>query len=409
VIRRIAPTTLFCALVCLCSTLPAQTVPAEYVQNLKKGVELHLAQEYEEALTYLARARRIYPQDWRGHTWQALTLINMASGEKDLRRRDALIDEAKAMQSPLLKQAGMLFQSPLRMYLNGLANSTRGDAAGAYREFRKAFLAKPELFKKYESIELRKHVKNGYALASLDLGVSVIIQAQYEDALRFLAQADQHLGANHTHRLVLHSNHALVCEALGQFELALKHIHRCIEICEKSGEKDKAIGYRASTAMIHLQKKDVDKARKILDALPKDSVLQRVIQARCRLRLIETERDPSKLLETLAFFRKQLKHYPEDGRMRLIVDYGELVVTYMGRRQADENRDLILKMIEMVEKERKLHPECPALYWILSKSHRLLGDMEKALTFERLHEQKRKEYETKHRFDSKGRNRCAGS
>lgn len=395
----------------LTSNAHAQSrVPAEYVQNLKKGIELHVAQKYEEALTYLARARRIYPQDWRGHTWQALTLINMAGLEKKSpQRRDALLDEAKAMQTPLIKQAGMLFQSPLRMYLNGLANSTRGDAAGAYREFRKAFLAKPELFKKYEPLELRKHVQNGYALASLDLGVSVIIQAQYEDALRFLSQADQYLEAEHQHRLVLHSNFALVCEALGQFKPALKHLQRCITIAEKSGQKNKVIGYSASQAMIHLQKKDVEKARKILDTLPADSVVPHLLQARCRLRLIETERDPSKLLDTLAFFRKQLKLYPPDGRMQLIVDYGELVVTYMSRRQADEHRDLILQMIDIVEAERKLHPECPALYWILSKSHALLGDEEKALTYERLHERKRKEYQTKHRFDAKGRSRCAGS
>ena len=79
------------------------------------------------------------------------------------------------------------------------------------------------------------------------------------------------------------------------------------------------------------------------------------------------------------------------------------------KREAEENRPLLEATVELLERERKLHPECPAPYWLLSRLHTLLGNDERAAEFKRLHEKKKEEYEKGDRFNKEGRGRCAGA
>ena len=389
--------------------LAQTTVPAEYKANLRKGVELHIEGKYAEAIPDLARARRIYPQDWRGHTWQALTLVNLANGEKDRPRKEALLKEAFAMQGPLLKQAGVNFSSPLRHYLNGLLSASRRDLTGAYRDFRRAYTCRADQFERYKSIRLRQNVKTNYALVNLDLGTTVLMQGKYEDANRFLEEAERLLPEDDPRRIFLHSNLAVVKEGMGQHQPAIAHLRRCSEIATAAGKPEIAQSNIASIALIHVILKDTEQAKKILAELPADCDVPKAIEARCRVRLVETQRDPTNLHATLAYFRKQIALYPEDEQQRLVIPYGELVVTYTPRSQAEKSRELLEDTLEMIDKERLRHPECPAPYWLLSKLHDLLGNEEKALEFQRLHEKKKAEFKGRMSFDKQGRLRCAGS
>jgi hypothetical protein len=104
-----------------------------------------------------------------------------------------------------------------------------------------------------------------------------------------------------------------------------------------------------------------------------------------------------------------MKHYPQADLQRLVVPYAELIATNIPRSQAEENRALLETTVEMVEKERRLHPECPAAYWLLSRIYALLGDEKRADEFKRLHEKKKEEFEKGDQFNKDGRGRCAGA
>jgi len=381
-----------------------QPKPIEY---LGKGIELHSAGKLEEAIPYFARYRELVPRDWRGHTWQALTLLKQASQETNTRRRAALIDEARAMQAPLIKQAGVPFRSPLRHYLNGMAANTAGDRAGAYNHLQKAVLANPTLFKPFESIRLHHYVNQAFALASMDLATTYIMQGAYEDANRHMETAKRYLPADDPRQRYVEVNLAVVKEGMGQYEVAIKHVRNCIEFARKAGDDDKALEHTATIALIHLHSKDIEAARKVLDELPKDTKNADIVAARCRIRMIETERDPERLLDTLAYFREAMKDFPEDQLQRLVVDYGNLCITYISRNDAEKNRALLEQAVTFVNATRLRHPECPPPYWLLSKLHAMLGNEKKAAEYKMLHTRKKDEYKNKRQYDKRGRTRCA--
>jgi len=380
---------------------------AEPVAYLKKGIELYGANRYDEAIAYLARYRKLAPRDWRGHLWQALTLIKQASAEKNVTRRDALLDEARAMQTPLIKQAGMPFRSPLRHYLNGLAANVANDQAGAYRHLKKAVASAPDLFRPYASIRLQYHAGQAFALASMELATAHIMQGAYEDANINMEDAKRYLPADDPRHKYVEINLAVVKEGMGQYDVAIKHLRKCIEYARKEGDKEAEQEHIATVALIHLHTKDIEGARKVLAELPRDCKHPDAVAALCRIRMIETERDPDLLLGTLAYFREAMKSYPVDELQRLVVDYGNLCVTYISRADAEKHRALLEQAVEMVDTTRLRHPECPPSYWLLAKLHTLLGNEKKAEEFNLLHKRKKAEYKSKHQYDKRGRTRCA--
>ena len=69
-IRRAAPL-LLCA---LCATARAGT----YAEEIEAGRRLYESNRFDDALTHFARARALGPNDWRGHAFQAFTLMEQA-------------------------------------------------------------------------------------------------------------------------------------------------------------------------------------------------------------------------------------------------------------------------------------------------------------------------------------------
>ena len=64
-----------------------QRVPAEYVTNLKKGIELHVDQKYEEALTYLSRAYVKFPDpEVAAHLGEVMWATGDTEGAKTIWR-----------------------------------------------------------------------------------------------------------------------------------------------------------------------------------------------------------------------------------------------------------------------------------------------------------------------------------
>jgi len=393
----------------LAGSAAAQEVPRDYIVNLERGVELQLQNKHSEAISYFARARRAYPQDWRGHALQALSLIEMARVEEDPVRKDSLYKEARAMQGPLVKEAGMKFDSPLRYYLNGLEAAGRGEADAAYQLFLKAYRYPDDAFRKYEPIQLKANVRVSYALVALDVGTRFLGRGRYEEANKLLDEADRLLPKDDPRRLALHANLAVAKEGIGQFQTSIENLRKCESIARGRGEKKVADEAVASIALSYVILKEPEKAKETLKELPADTRIEKAIEARCGLKRLETQRNPELLFETLAYYREQIALYPEAERQRLVVPYAELVTGSLSRRQAEEHRALVDQTIEMLEKERQLHPECPAPYWFLSKLYAMIGEDEKAAQLQRLHEKKKSEYENAEKFDARGRARCAGS
>ncbi|MCI0440961.1 MAG: hypothetical protein L0177_17800, partial [Chloroflexi bacterium] len=117
------------ALLVLCGVLSAQD-PSRDV--LDAGIRLYKEGDHEGAAAQFARARGIAPRDWRGHAWQALAFFQQAAAERgDPARRAALAREGQALTGPLVKEAGVLLQDPLRHYLLGLAASVLEDREAA--------------------------------------------------------------------------------------------------------------------------------------------------------------------------------------------------------------------------------------------------------------------------------------
>ncbi|MHC4451418.1 MAG: tetratricopeptide repeat protein [Planctomycetota bacterium] len=384
-------------------------VPRDYTANLEAGLKLHLQGKYADAIPYFARARRVYDKDWRAHTLQALALIELARVEKDAARKNALYLEARAMQGPLTKKAGMRFDDPLRHYLNGLEAAGRGDMPRAYALFQKAEKCRPEQFRRYEPIRLAANVQLSYGLVHLDKGTHELMRGMFEEANATLEQAAKLLPERDERQLYLHANIAVAKENIGQIQGAVEHLRRAEGIAKDRGLKEHAQDVVSAIALLWVNHKEPEKAAKVLAELPADSRLPKVIEARCGLRRLEAQRNPELLIPTLAYYREQMKHYPRSDLQRLVVPYAELIATNISRSQAEENRALLEATVEMVEKERRLHPECPAAYWLLSRIHALLGDEKRADEFKRLHQKKKEEYEKGDQFNKDGRGRCAGA
>ncbi|MGH7163698.1 MAG: hypothetical protein ACREID_09450, partial [Planctomycetota bacterium] len=88
------------------------------------------------------------------------------------------------------------------------------------------------------------------------------------------------------------------------------------------------------------------------------------------------------------------------------IDYGELLLEKIpsseGAAHADELRDQEKRLFE----EMKRRPECPPIYWQLSRIYKLLGMADREAEYHRLHQQKLASIDKKERYDQYGRPRC---
>ncbi len=394
----------------LAAALRAQENP--YLAAVDEGRKLYFERKYEAALGHFVKARQIYPRDWRGHTWQAFTLLQMAIEETDPRRRAGLIDEAEAMTgAPLLKQAGLLWQDPLRYYLLGMIAALRGDHARAFDALAKARTARPDLFHPYAAeLDLKQIVDTAYARTCMDIGKSMIVEGKWPEADEILQQAYrifvEYGRMEDTAMKELRRHLAVVDESLGRFDRAIEHLRTCIDLNADNPELQTE--FKATIAMIYMANERLEEGIAALDKLPADCTHPEYIAARAKAfhKLAEDGLDPAKVATALAYYRKAMAVYPKEDVYRLVIDYVKLLKETVSAANRDAKRPELEEAIGMLEREKDIRPECPDIYWSIYQIFLLMGEEEKALAAQRLYERKKEEYKNVARFDARGRPRC---
>ena len=393
------------AIALLLGTVAAQENP--FVSAMQAGLDGYKKKQYEAALTQFATARQLGPARWEGHTWQALTLIQMAIGERDPRRRAALTREAEAMTVPLDKQCGLMLQHPLRNYILGMCASVRGETDRAKVILTKAYTAQRSMFKGYDGIQLLKNVERAYGRVLMDFARRYVLQGEWEAAEPLLKQAEKILPKDDPGRKELHRSFAVIDEALGRYPGAIRNLEICFKLYE--GNKQLQTEFVGTIAQIHFKSEELDKGVAVLKTVPEDSKHQDIIAAWCTYQKIIALRampNDAAVAHAMTFFRKALETYPADERYRLVEDYVQIVLHKIGKREAQKERAALVDALNLLISEIALRPECPSLYFQAYKIYKLLGDGKKELEYENLHTLKKKEYEGKARFDARGRPRC---
>jgi len=383
-----------------------------YLAAVDEGRKLYFERKYEAALGHFVKARQIYARDWRGHTWQAFTLLQMSIEEPDPRRRAGLIDEAEAMTgAPLLKQAGLLWQDPLRYYLLGMIAALRGDHARAFDALTKARTARPDLFAPYAAeLDLKQIVDTAYARTCMDIGKSLIVEGKWPEADEILQQAFrifvEYKRMDDAAMKELRRHLAVVDESLGRFDRAIEHLTICIGLNADNPELQTE--FKATIAMIYLANERLEEGIAALDRLPADCIHPEYIAARAKAyhKIAEDGLDPDKVAVALDYYRKAMALYPKEDVYRLVIDYVKLLKETVSATDRDAKRPQIEEALRMLDREKDIRPECPDIYWWIFQLQQLMGDEEKALAAQRLYERKKEEYKNAARFDARGRPRC---
>ena len=130
--------------------------------------------------------------------------------------------------------------------------------------------------------------------------------------------------------------------------------------------------------------------------------------ARCYLLFKEAMRDPESEKMDLALqrHREVMRQLPAQDVYRLAEQYADLVLEKVRPPDVERERKLLEETVALIEREQRLRPECPGLYYRLYLLYKLLGDREQTERYQKLHEQKKKEWEHKEQYDHRGRPRC---
>ena len=400
-IRRAAPL-LLCA---LCATVGAQG----YVDEIKAGRRLFEASDFDEALTHFARARALAPDDWRGHAWQAFTLIEQARRAKDPARRRALLGEAERVTGVLVRNRIVLLQDPLYKFLLGVMYDLRAEEAKAFDCFQQAYRAPRARFARFGEIELRTNVEHAFASASVQLAKRLVMRGgrqQYEAADRLLEQAARLLPKDAPDRISLERQLAVVSENLQRRGKAIQHLRRCIELTKDDPETIQEL--TSTIAMFYFANGEIEKGAKVLTELPPKSEHPSVIAARAMALFKQGMAAPEgeKMDAALAHHRRAIQKLAVTDRNRLVVPFVELVLKKVGPRDAEKERALLKEAEQMAKREIDIRPECPSLYFHLHRIYRLLGKENLAIHYQDLHTHKKEEFRNRDHYDERGRPRC---
>lgn len=377
-----------------------------YRAALEAGVRLYQDNDFEGAVRSFARARRERPGDWRGHFWQAMALIRQAMFEGDAVRRQGLLREARAMTGPLVKEAGVLFQDPVRHYVLGLCASTAGERKEALGHFARAYQAPRHLFDPYREVDLHTLVRRAYSREVLAVATDHILHGRFDKADELLPVAAQALPEGDPAWRDLERHWAVVDEAMGRFDRAVERLRRCIELNADRPELQEE--FRGTIALIQFKNNRYDQGVAALQEVPEGSRNPEVLAARCTQRKIPALRDPEgpAMDEALTYYRRVMADFPREEVYRLVEEFAEMVLAKVGPAQVERQAPLLDEAVALLEREIGHHEECPTLYWLLHRIWRLRGDTEKAERYERLHAGKKALYDQRLRFDSRGRPAC---
>jgi tetratricopeptide (TPR) repeat protein len=380
----------------LASLALAQEPPA--AEPLREGIERFVKGEYGEALPLFARARMLDPADWRGPAWQAFTLLEMARLEPDADRRKGLVDEVEAMAVVLVKNAGLGFRDPLRLYLLGAVHGLRADLGAACTELRKADAAGQAELARYAEIDLERNVRQAYALASKEMGRRLALVGRFEDAERHLREARRILDAAGVADPELRRAQAAVEENLGRFGPAIAHLRACADLLPDGAAKQECL---ADVARVLLREGKKSEGRGVLDAIGTASRHPAVLAVRCRLAFEDAPLD-----EAIDLHRTTLDALPPgDDAYPVLEDYGALVLR-KAAADAAAARPLLEDLLRRAKDEIGRRPECASLHHLAAEAAGLLGDADEAALHRKLHDEKKAASEGKARFDARGRPGC---
>lgn len=396
------------ALLCLFLSAPPASAEQSFADLILAGRKLYDEGKVEEASARFAEAAKREPADWRGHFWLCACALQRALHDEDPRRRADLLSEAEGHAASLCKPpANFYFTHPLPKYLQGLIASMRGDRMGAYGALNKAIRARPETYREFDEIGLQRMAERAFARSAIDLGKQMLVTGNFMNALNLLEQGGTYVPADDRQGQADLARHlAAAQEGLSRFDDAIRNLRRAIEL-EKEDEEVR-FELTASIAMIHLRNEKLEEGTKVLGELPPDCRNIDVVWARSYAKRMEALRDPEgpAMEEALRNYLDLIPRFAKEDQYRFVVDYGETLLRRIGAVLRDADRPAVAPQIERLLEQATLHPECPPVYWQLKQFYKLLGDGEKELYYQRIHDEKRKEIEKKERYDPYGRPRC---
>ncbi len=393
------------ALLLLAVAAAAQGRPDD--AEIAAGRRAFEASSYDEAIACFARARVLDPDDWRGHVFQSLTLVQQAQGGTGTRRREDLLREAELIAGELVKRDLVDFHDPLYRFIKGLVYSIEGDDGKAYATLGEALRAPREKFAPYEEIELHRMVQRAFAVSGTRVALRLITLGQFEKAEIELETAARGLPEDDPERRLLERLFAAVSESLGKLDEAVGHLRNCIEM---SSNNPVAVEELTGTiALIYLTHEEIEKGRAVLAEAPKDSRQADLVAARCMLACKDALRERgTRLDEAMAYVREAMRSYSPEHVYRLVLLYRDLLLTKVGMREAQtpEGQALLKEAIPIFRREIDRRPECPQLYFVLYRVYKLLGDAEQERRYQDLHERKKKDFEHQEKYDQHGWPRC---
>jgi tetratricopeptide (TPR) repeat protein len=393
------------ALLLLAAFAAAQARPDD--AEIAAGRKAFEAGNYDEAVACFARARALAPDDWRGHAYQSLTLIQQAQGDTSRRRREVLLREAELIAGELVKRDLVDFHDPLYRLIKGLVYSLEGDHGKAYTVLGEALRAPREKFAPYDEIELHKMVQRAFAVSAIRVALHLITQGKFQQAEIELENASRGLPEDDPERRMLERLFAAVSENVNKLDKAIAHLRTCIELSKADPVAVEEL--TGTIALIYLNHEEIEKGREVLAEAPKESRQVDVVVARCTLACKDALRERgTRLDEAMAYVREAMRSCPPENVYRLVVIYRDLLLTKVGIREAQtpEGQALLKEAIPILEREIDRRPECPQLYFALYRIHKLLGNAEQERRYQDLHDRKKKDFEHLEKYDQHGWPRC---
>ena len=375
----------------------------EFRKEFLEGLTLYQKGDIRKALDHFDIAARLMPRNWRPHFYRAVCLATLASKELDPTVRQSLFEHAEDARQTVIKAIGNRFRDPLGLYLGGLIDTMSGRRIPAYEKLTKAMRLPRLAYKPYKNIQLTKHVAEAFGIAAMKMAESYIFLGDFDQADKTLREADANVPAGHQDRADLEQNLAVVDEAQGRFESAVKHLRICQKLRPERKEE-----FAAVIATIYLHIEQPAKAKEVMAEIPADSKNPDVLALRARYLYDLAMNEPEEPImdEAVAHYRKVLKDYPPALAYGLVIELGELMEEKIRPADAAKYKALIQEQIDRLKRELANRPECPKTYWQLHKFYKLQKETTLQARFEMLHARKKKEFEGRARFDRFGRPRC---
>ncbi|MFQ5843494.1 MAG: tetratricopeptide repeat protein [Planctomycetota bacterium] len=318
------------------------------------------------------------------------------------------MDQARRETERLVAETEVAFYTdPLTLYLLGLVDYYQGRYKPAIDRLELGLNSPPRRRERYRGIEIRDAFRRALSRAYSDYGASYLNHGAFEDAGRLLQRAEGYVvDRDNPARVELLQRLAVVDEVLTRFDRAVERLRECIRI--KPEDKEAFLGM---IVRVYISTQRLDEARRVLAEASRASRNPQIIRARCALAQQEAMRthEEAAIRRALDLYRKEIGLARQDMRYRLVKEFGQLVRDIVHPARVQEHRPLLKELEALTLEEVERHPECPELYFILKWIYQLLGDGEKQARYEKLHDQKRKEFDRrspKDRFDRHGRPRC---